>query len=57
MKKSLWFKDFISFPTDFLIRKSPQVHLHFERIPLSDIPQDQDQLRSWMFKRFQHKDT
>lgn len=42
---------------DFLIRKSPQVHLHFERIPLSDIPQDQDQLRSWMFKRFQHKDT
>lgn len=41
---------------EYLMEKSPHIHVHLERIPLSEIPQEQVQLQNWMFKRFQLKD-
>ena len=41
---------------EYLMEKSPKVHLYFERILLTDIPQEEPELRRWLYERFHHKD-
>ncbi|XP_059157781.1 1-acyl-sn-glycerol-3-phosphate acyltransferase epsilon-like [Physella acuta] len=41
---------------DFLMGSSPRVHIHINRIPISEVPVEKEELKSWLYSRFQLKD-
>jgi len=41
---------------DFLMAKTKQLHLHVTRIPIANVPVDENELKSWLFSRYQEKD-
>ncbi|CAG5123174.1 unnamed protein product [Candidula unifasciata] len=41
---------------DFLMGWCPRVHIHIARIPMTDVPSDPEQLKLWLYSRFQVKD-
>ena len=43
------------FHPDFLLRKSPRVHIHVKRYAIDEVPVKEDQVKFWLAKRFQEK--
>ncbi|GFS19934.1 1-acyl-sn-glycerol-3-phosphate acyltransferase epsilon [Elysia marginata] len=41
---------------DFLMGKSPKVHIHINKIPIDTVPSDSSELKHWLYERFQAKD-
>ncbi|KAK3577551.1 hypothetical protein CHS0354_026518 [Potamilus streckersoni] len=41
---------------EFLQRSSPEVHVHFKKFLVSDVPKEESKLKEWLFERFRHKD-
>ncbi|KAL4236491.1 1-acyl-sn-glycerol-3-phosphate acyltransferase epsilon [Mactra antiquata] len=41
---------------EILSLRRPEIHVHFDKIPVEDIPSDEIKLKHWMFTRFQQKD-
>eukprot|EP00914_Ancora_sagittata_P000564 GHVO01001464.1.p1 GENE.GHVO01001464.1~~GHVO01001464.1.p1 ORF type:complete len:209 (+),score=18.88 GHVO01001464.1:3-629(+) len=40
----------------FLAGKSKELHVHVKRIPLSDVPKQEDKMKQWLYERYQIKD-
>ncbi|KAK3786168.1 hypothetical protein RRG08_026884 [Elysia crispata] len=41
---------------DFLLGKSPKVHIHINKIPIDTVPSGSSELKQWLYERFQAKD-
>lgn len=41
---------------DFLLGKSPDIHVNIERINIEDVPVLDKELRDWLYKQFQKKE-
>ncbi|XP_005099244.1 1-acyl-sn-glycerol-3-phosphate acyltransferase epsilon [Aplysia californica] len=41
---------------DFLMGHSQRVHVHIQRIPISDVPSEPEELKTWLYQRFQEKE-
>ncbi|XP_052688152.1 1-acyl-sn-glycerol-3-phosphate acyltransferase epsilon-like [Crassostrea angulata] len=41
---------------EFLMQASPEIHLNVEKIKITDVPTDGDQLQAWLDQQFQKKD-
>ncbi|XP_033738256.1 1-acyl-sn-glycerol-3-phosphate acyltransferase epsilon-like [Pecten maximus] len=42
--------------TDFLMGKVPKLHLNLERIPLENVPKEEDKLHLWLHRLYEKKD-
>ncbi|XP_052257222.1 1-acyl-sn-glycerol-3-phosphate acyltransferase epsilon-like [Dreissena polymorpha] len=42
--------------TEFVSKSSPEIHLQFERIPIKEVPSDENGLKMWLYSRFQEKE-
>lgn len=42
--------------SEFLMQSSPEIHLNVEKIKISDVPTDGNQLQTWLDQQFQKKD-
>ncbi|KAL3868741.1 hypothetical protein ACJMK2_041510 [Sinanodonta woodiana] len=41
---------------EFLQKSSPEVHIHFKKFLVSDVPKEESKLKEWLFERFMQKD-
>lgn len=41
---------------EFLMGKCKKVHIHIRRIPMSEVPQEEDNLRIWLHALYAEKD-
>ncbi|XP_060602438.1 1-acyl-sn-glycerol-3-phosphate acyltransferase epsilon-like [Ruditapes philippinarum] len=42
--------------TEFLSLNNPGIHLHFNKVPIQDIPMEETDLKQWLFSTFRQKD-
>lgn len=41
---------------EFLLGKCKRVHIHIRRIPMSEVPREEDSLRDWLHNLYAEKD-
>ena len=44
------------YQSDFLTGYSKQLHIHIKRIPISDVPEDEEQFKGFVINEFEEKD-